>query len=113
MDGERLGVYYLETGASQRASKVIYDRENSAIAMIKPGEMEWEKVFLGAELFHFTGITPAISDSAAEVTLEALQEAKKQGVLISCDLNFRKKLWSSEKANKLMSGLMEIGRAHV
>lgn len=107
MDGDRLGVYYLETGASQRASKVIYDRANSAIAQIKPGEMDWGTILEGAELFHFTGITPAISDSAAEVTLEALRVAKKAGVLVSCDLNFRKKLWSSEKANKVMSGLME------
>lgn len=107
MDGDRLGVYYLEAGASQRPSKVIYDRANSAIALIKPGDIDWEEVFQGAQLFHFTGITPALSDGAAEVTLEALKEAKKAGILVSCDLNFRKKLWSSEKANKVMSGLME------
>ncbi|MFZ5945334.1 MAG: sugar kinase [Bacillota bacterium] len=107
MDGDRLGVYYLETGASQRASKVIYDRADSAIARITPGELDWDEIFQGAELFHFTGITPALSDSAAEVTLEALRAAKKAGILVSCDLNFRKKLWSSEKANQVMSGLME------
>lgn len=107
MDGERLGIYYLETGASQRASKVIYDRANSAIAQVKPGELDWGTILEGADLFHFTGITPALSDSAAEVTLEALQVAKKAGVLVSCDLNYRKKLWSPEKANKIMSGLME------
>ncbi|MEW6623390.1 MAG: sugar kinase [Bacillota bacterium] len=107
MDGERLGVYYLETGASQRPSKVIYDRANSAIAKIKKGEMDWEQIFNGAELFHFTGITPALSDSAAEVTLEALQAAKKAGVLVSCDLNYREKLWSPDKANRVMGGLME------
>ncbi|KJS82149.1 MAG: 2-dehydro-3-deoxygluconokinase [Peptococcaceae bacterium BICA1-8] len=107
MEGDRLGVYYLETGASQRASKVIYDRANSSIAMIKLGEMDWDEIFKGAELFHFTGITPAISDSTAEVTLEALKAAKKAGIMVSCDLNFRKKLWTSEKANRVMSGLME------
>ncbi|KJS84464.1 MAG: 2-dehydro-3-deoxygluconokinase [Peptococcaceae bacterium BICA1-8] len=107
MDGDRLGVYYLETGASQRASKVIYDRANSAIAQIKLGEMNWEEIFANADLFHFTGITPALSDSAAEVVLEAVKAAKKSDILVSCDLNYRKKLWTSEKANKVMSGLME------
>jgi len=107
MDGERLGVYYLEAGASQRPSKVIYDRKDSAIAKIQPGEMDWEEIFKGTELFHFTGITPALSDNSAEVTLEAVKAAKKAGALVSCDLNFRKKLWGSEKANKVMSGLMK------
>ncbi|MDK2823922.1 MAG: 2-dehydro-3-deoxygluconokinase [Clostridia bacterium] len=107
MEGERLGVYYLEAGASQRPSKVIYDRKDSAIAQITSGEMDWEEIFAGADWFHFTGITPALSDSAAEVTLEALKAAKKAGIKVSCDLNFRKKLWTSEKANEVMSGLME------
>ncbi|NMA02297.1 MAG: sugar kinase [Clostridia bacterium] len=105
--GDRLGIYYLESGASQRPSKVIYDRANSSIAQVKPGEFDWDEIFDGKDLFHFTGITPAISDSAAEVTLEAVKAAKKAGVLVSCDLNFRKKLWTSEKANRIMSGLME------
>ncbi len=106
MDGERLGTYYLETGASQRPSKVIYDRADSAVAKIIPGDIDWEAVFDGAELFHFTGITPAISDTAAEVTLEALKVAKRKGITVSCDFNYRKKLWSREKAKKVMSELM-------
>ena len=106
MDGDRLGVYYLEAGASQRPSKVIYDRKDSAIAKVQPGEFNWEEIFSDANWFHFTG-TSALSDSAALVTLEAVKAAKKAGVMVSCDLNFRKKLWTSEKANKVMSGLME------
>lgn len=104
--GERLGIYFVEKGASQRASNVIYDRANSSIATAKPGDFDWKKIFEGAEWFHFTGITPAISDSAAELCLEACKAAKEAGVTVSCDLNFRKKLWTSEKANRVMSGLM-------
>ncbi|SFH24671.1 2-dehydro-3-deoxygluconokinase [Desulfotomaculum arcticum] len=107
MGGERLGIYFLETGAAQRPSKVVYDRANSAISKVQKGEFDWATTFDGAELFHFTGITPALSDSAAEVTMEAVQAAKSAGVLVSCDLNFRKKLWSPEKANKVMSELMQ------
>ena len=106
MEGSRLGVYYLETGASQRASKVIYDRTDSAIAKVKPGEFDWLAIFSGAEIFHITGITPALSDSAAAVSLEAVQAAKKCGLTVTCDLNFRKNLWSSAKANEVMSTLM-------
>lgn len=106
MEGSRLGVYYLETGASQRASKVIYDRTDSAIAKVKPGEFDWLAIFSGAEIFHITGITPALSDSAAAVSLEAVQSAKKCGLTVTCDLNFRKNLWSSAKANEVMSTLM-------
>ena len=106
MEGSRLGVYYLETGASQRASKVIYDRTNSAIAKVKPGEFDWLAIFSGAEIFHITGITPALSDSAAAVSLEAVQAAKQCGLTVTCDLNFRKNLWSSAKANEVMSTLM-------
>ena len=105
--GERLGIYFLEKGASQRASKVIYDRANSAIAESAPGDFDWEHILRGADWFHFTGITPALSDSCAALCLEALQTAKKLGVKVSCDLNFRKKLWSSEKAGRVMGGLME------
>lgn len=107
MDGKRLGIYYLESGASQRPSKVVYDRANSAIAEVQPGEFNWDEIFKGAEWFHFTGITPALSDSAAEATLEAVKAAKKNGLTVSCDLNFRKKLWTPEKANQVMSKLME------
>ncbi|MDR3590925.1 MAG: sugar kinase [Negativicutes bacterium] len=108
MEGDRLGVYYLEAGASQRASKVIYDRKDSAIAKVQPGEFDWPSIFAGAELFHITGITPALSENAAAVSLEAVQAAKKAGLTVSCDLNYRKNLWSPEQANKVMSGLMKF-----
>ncbi|MCG8502045.1 MAG: sugar kinase [Firmicutes bacterium] len=104
--GERLGIYFVEKGASQRASNVVYDRAHSAIATAASGDFDWKAVFEGAEWFHFTGITPAISDSAAALCLEACKAAKEAGVQVSCDLNFRKKLWTSEKANKVMSELM-------
>jgi len=106
--GERMGIYFIETGASQRASKVIYDRAHSAISGIKPGEVNWDQVFEGAKWFHWTGITPALGDSAAAVTREACQAAKKHGLTISTDLNYRKKLWSREKAGQVMGGLMEF-----
>lgn len=105
--GDRLGIYFLEMGASQRPSKVVYDRANSAISQVKPGEFDWDKIFAGAEWFHFTGITPALGDGAAEVTLEAVKAAKTKGIKVSADLNYRKKLWTPEKANRVMSGLME------
>lgn len=104
--GDRMGIYFLESGAAQRGSNVLYDRANSAISEVKPGEIDWASVFADAGWFHFTGITPALSDSAAAVSLEAAQAAKAAGVTVSCDLNFRKKLWSSQKANDVMSGLM-------
>ncbi|MBR2449535.1 MAG: sugar kinase [Clostridia bacterium] len=103
--GDRVGIYYCEKGASQRPSKVIYDRANSSIATAKSGDFDWAKIFDGVEWFHFTGITPALSDSMAEITLEALKEAKKRDIMVSCDLNFRKKLWSKEKAGKVMGEL--------
>jgi len=105
--GERIGIYFLETGASQRASTVTYDRAHSAISEIKPGELAWDKILTGADWFHFTGITPALSHAAADATAEAAAAAKKLGLTVSCDLNFRKKLWSSEKAGQVMSGLMK------
>jgi 2-dehydro-3-deoxygluconokinase len=105
--GERMGIYFLETGASQRASKVIYDRVHSAIAEIQPGTVDWGKVFAGAKWFHWTGITPALSDSAAAVTEEACKAAKAAGLTVSADLNFRKKLWTREKAGKVMGNLMQ------
>ena len=103
--GDRVGVYYCEKGASQRPSKVIYDRAYSAIAMADKSDFDWDKIFEGVEWFHFTGITPALSDSMAEITLLALQQAKKRNVTVSCDLNYRNKLWSKEKAGKIMSEL--------
>ncbi len=104
--GDRLGLYYCENGASQRASKVIYDRAGSSISQVKVGDFDWEKIFKDADWFHFTGITPALGDSAAEVTLEALEVAKELGIRVSADLNYRKKLWSKEKARSVMENLM-------
>ena len=105
--GDRVGIYFLETGASVRPSKVVYDRAHSAIAEAVPSDFDFGKIFEGAEWFHFTGITPAISDNAAAVTKAALIAAKQKGLTVSCDLNFRKKLWSSEKAQKVMTDLMQ------
>src|SRR5436305_4151073 len=89
----RLGIYYLEAGANQRPSKVIYDREYSAIALAKPGAINWDDAFAGARWFHITGITPAISASAADLALESVRAAKAKGLTVSCDLNYRKNLW--------------------
>jgi 2-dehydro-3-deoxygluconokinase len=106
--GERIGIYYLETGAVVRPSKVIYDRANSAIAEIKSGMIDWEKVFEDASWFHWTGITPAISESAASVCKEAISIARKKGVTVSCDLNFRKNLWKwGKSASAVMPDLVE------
>ena len=105
--GDRLGIYFLETGAAMRASNVTYDRANSSIATATVDDFDFDKIFDGADWFHFTGITPAVSDLAAEVTEAACKAAKAHGVTVSCDLNFRKKLWSSEKAQKVMSNLMQ------
>jgi len=105
--GERLGVYYLETGCSLRPSKVIYDRSHSSISEASPCDFDFETIFVGADWFHWSGITPALSDNAAECIRRACIEAKKAGVVISCDLNFRKKLWSSEKAQSVMRPLMQ------
>jgi len=104
--GSRLGTFYLEKGASQRPSKVIYDRANSAIAEAAPGEFNWEEILKGATWFHFTGITPALSENMAKACLDALIVAKKMGIFVSCDLNYRSKLWSKEAANKVMTELM-------
>ena len=95
--GERIGIYYLETGAVARGSKVIYDRANSAVSEIKPGMVDWRKVLEGADWFHWTGITPALSQSAADACLEAIKVANEMGVKVSCDLNYRKKLWKYGK----------------
>jgi 2-dehydro-3-deoxygluconokinase len=106
--GERLGIYFLETGAVARPSKVVYDRAHSSISTIETGMIDWEKVFEGADWFHWTGITPAISASAAEVCLEACKAANRLGVTVSCDLNFRKNLWKYGKtATEVMPALVE------
>ena len=104
--GERVGIYYLEKGASQRPSKVIYDRAYSAIAMAKPEDFDWAKIFDGAEWFHFTGITPALNPTVAEICLQACKAAKEAGVKVSCDLNYRKKLWTRDEARETMTKLM-------
>jgi len=104
--GKRLGVYYVEKGASQRPSKVIYDREYSAISMADPAEFDWNTIFDGAQWFHWTGITPALSDNLVQATMNACRTAKEKGITVSCDLNYRKKLWSREKAGEVMAQLM-------
>lgn len=101
--GDRVGIYYCEKGASQRPSKVIYDRAGSAIATANASDFDWDKIFDGAKWFHFTGITPALSDELADITLQAAKKAKEKGITVSCDLNFRKKLWSKERAKEVMS----------
>ncbi len=106
--GDRLGIYFLETGASMRASQVIYDRAGASIADVNASEFNWDKIFEGAEWFHTTGITPALSDKAAQLTLDALKAAKAKGITTSIDLNFRKKLWTKEKAREVMTGLCEF-----
>ena len=105
--GERLGIYFLESGSSMRPSKVVYDRAHSSISTATVKDFDFDAVFQGADWFHFTGITPAVSDAAAELTEEALKAARKHGVKVSVDLNFRKKLWTSEKAQKVMKNLMQ------
>ena len=106
--GERLGIYFLETGAVARPSKVVYDRAHSSISTIEPGMIDWESVFADADWFHWTGITPAISASAAEVCLEACRVANRMGVTVSCDLNYRKNLWKYGKtAGEVMPALVE------
>ncbi|MBL8800106.1 MAG: sugar kinase [Planctomycetia bacterium] len=107
-DEDRVGVYYLEFGAAPRASSVLYDRKDSAISRIAPGMVPWAKVFAGVRWFHVTGITPALSTSAAEATREALQAARAAGVKTSIDLNYRAKLWSQTDAGRWMSIFMEF-----
>lgn len=105
--GERIGIYFLETGAAQRASKIIYDRAGSSFATIQPGSIDWKAVFAGGDWFHWTGITPAVSQGAAEVCREAILAAREMGVTVSCDLNYRAKLWKWGKpAGEVMSNLV-------
>jgi 2-dehydro-3-deoxygluconokinase len=107
-DDTRMGLYFLEFGAAPRSSSVLYDRKNSAISAIQPGEVNWPKVMQGARWFHTSGITPALSDSAAAVTREALQAAKHAGLTVSYDLNYRGKLWSPDKAQSVQEPLMQF-----
>lgn len=104
--GQRLGIYFVEKGASQRPSKVIYDRAYSSISEAGMDEFDWDKIFMDADWFHWTGITPALGGDLPEICLEACRKAKENGVKISCDLNYRKKLWTREKAGEIMSKLM-------
>jgi 2-dehydro-3-deoxygluconokinase len=104
--GERMGTYFLETGAAQRASTVTYDRGHSAIAEVDPTALDWPAILQGGNWFHFTGITPALSPSAAAAVLEGARKARELGLTVSCDLNYRKKLWSPERAREVMSNLM-------
>ena len=104
--GDRLGAYYVEKGASQRPSKVIYDRAYSAISLAEPSDFDWDAIFDGADWFHWTGITPALGGNLPQICLEACKAAKAKGVKISCDLNYRNKLWSREKACEVMSQLV-------
>ena len=106
--GDRVGIYYLETGASMRPSKVIYDRAHSAIAEADAADFDFDAIMEGADWFHWSGITPAISDKAAELTRLACEAAKRHGVTVSVDLNFRKKLWTKEKAQSIMKPLMQF-----
>ena len=106
--GDRMGIYYIEKGAVARPSKVIYDRAHSSIAEIVPGSIDWEKILAGADWFHWTGITPAISDAAAKECLAAIKTANRLGVKVSCDLNYRKNLWKyGKKASEVMPDLVE------
>ena len=104
--GSRLGIYFLEKGASQRASKVIYDRAGSSIAAALPADFDWDRIFEDASWFHITGITPALGDNVAEISLAAVRAAKAKGLTVSCDLNYRKNLWSREKAAEVMGRLV-------
>jgi len=103
--GERVGIYFLEKGASQRPSKVVYDRAGSSIAEAKPSDFNWDEIFEGVTWFHFTGITPALSPTLASICEEACKVAKSKGITVSCDLNYRKKLWTREEAGKTMEKL--------
>ena len=105
--GDRLGLFFAEKGASQRPSKVIYDRKNSAIASADSSSFDWEKIFDGADWFHITGITPALSDSLAKISVDAVTAAKKAGLTVSCDINYRSKLWSAQKARPVMTEIMQ------
>lgn len=104
--GSRLGIYFAEKGASQRPSKVIYDRIGSSISQAVAADFDWETIFDGADWFHFTGITPALGGELPQICLKACRTAKKLGMMVSCDLNYRKKLWSQEKAGQIMAELM-------
>lgn len=105
--GDRIGIYYLEKGASQRGSVCIYDRAHSAIQEAAPSDFDWDRIFEGTEWFHFTGITPALGANLVEICRQACQAAQKKGITISCDLNYRGKLWTKEQAKEVMTELCQ------
>ena len=105
--GSRVGIYFLEKGASQRASKVIYDRDGSSIKDAKAEDFDWDRIFEGVEWFHFTGITPALGENLVEICIEACKKAKEKNITISCDLNYRKKLWTKQEAREAMTELCQ------
>lgn len=107
MEGPRLGVYFLETGASQRDSKVVYDRTGSSIALSKRGDFDWDEIFDNACWFHFSGITPALGGELPEITMDAIKAAKAHGVTVSCDINYRKSLWTPQLAGEILTPMME------
>jgi 2-dehydro-3-deoxygluconokinase len=106
--GDRVGIYYNEKGASQRGSVCIYDRANSAIQLAQPSDFDWDKIFEGVDWFHFTGITPALGENVVEICRQACKAAKAHGVKISCDLNYRGKLWTREQARAAMTDLCQL-----
>jgi 2-dehydro-3-deoxygluconokinase len=106
-NGFRLGIYYVETGAAQRPSTFLYNRKGSSITELRPGDFNWDEIFNGKRWFHVTGITPALAESTAEITKEAFAAARQKGLTVSCDLNFRRKLWPAEKARAVMTDLMQ------
>ena len=107
-NGHRLGIYFVETGAAQRPSTFLYNRSGSSITELRPGDIDWKAIFTGKHWFHFTAITPALADSVAAITREACAAAHSLGVTVSCDLNFRRKLWSAEKAREVMGDLLQF-----
>ena len=111
--GNRIGLYYLEKGAAQRPSKVIYDRAGSSVAAAKAEEFDWERLLSGADLFHITGITPALSAECAKASLEAVKTAKRLGITVSCDINFRRKLWDKDTAGKVMADILEYSDIYI
>ncbi|WP_321300447.1 sugar kinase [uncultured Sphaerochaeta sp.] len=104
--GERLGIYFIEKGASQRPSTVLYDRKSSSITTLRKDDINWDEIFKDTDWFHFTGITPALSENLVDITLEACKKAKALGIVVSCDLNYRKNLWSKEEAKKAMGTIV-------
>lgn len=106
-NGDRIGIFFAEKGISQRPSKVIYDRKNSAVAQADANDFDWESIFEGADWFHITGITPALSHSLADISVMAVKQAKKAGLTVSCDINYRAKLWTKEQAGPVMSEIMK------